>query len=223
MRLDVVVLGAAFAAGLLWLWRRDQRRERVWREGLLDAAADLLGDCRRSVDALGFPVVDGRWRGLPVQLRLLLDGVALRRLPCLWLGVTLAEPLARSSVLDVLARAQNSEFYSPNDALEHRVHPPDDWPAHLQVKSSADPGDLAALTPPLQAFFADPRAKEALITPRGVRLVHQLGQARRGDYLLLRAARFDTDGAQPELVEALLERALALHAAAGQPPLRHAA
>jgi hypothetical protein len=223
MRWDALLLGAALAAVLAWLWRRDQRRERAWRATLLDRAGELLEDCTGHADALGFPVLEGHFRGTRVQLRLVADAVALRRLPCLWLGVTVTAPIARTSVLDILARAQSSEFYSPSEVLTARVPTPEAWPAHLQIKSDGEPGELAAIAPDVQAFFADPRAKECLITPRGVRLVYQLGQARRGDYLLLRAARFDTQGAQPALVEALLSRALALHAAAAQPALRHAA
>ena len=56
--------------------------------------------------------------------------------------------------------------------------------------------------------------KELVITPRGVRLVYQAAQAERAEYLVLRQAHFTNNKADPALVRTLLDRAIAIAAAA---------
>jgi hypothetical protein len=63
------------------------------------------------------------------------------------------------------------------------------------------------------AAFDDPRMKELVITPRGVRLVYQAAQGERADYLVLRQARFAQERGDAELVKSLLDRAIAIAAA----------
>jgi hypothetical protein len=225
MRLDALLLGIALAGLLGWLFWRDQRRASAWRSRLLDPAAPLIDGCQRRLDALGFPVLRGRFAGHEVEAGLIADTVAVRRLPSLWLAVTLKTPLPGLCTIDVLARARNTEFYSPAEDLPQRLTPPPDWPQHVQIKSDAAGADLDLITREAVEFFAQPHAKELLVTPRGVRLVYQLDQGRRGDYLMLRAARFDTNGVQPELARQLMARAATLHASVSRAsaPLKHAA
>lgn len=213
MRWDVLLLALILAGALAWLFRRDQLRARAWRAGLLAEAGGLLDECDRSVDALGFAVLRGRYRGHLFEVGLIADSVAVRRLPSLWLGVTLKAPIPGAATLDLLARAHNTEFYSPADGLPHRHPPPTDWPQHVLVKSDRAPVNLDLLGAEARSFFAEPRAKELLVTPRGVRLVYQLDQGRREEYLVLRSARFNTNGADPFLIESLMARALAVRAA----------
>jgi hypothetical protein len=71
--------------------------------------------------------------------------------------------------------------------------------------------------------FGDPRMKELVITPKGVRLVYQAAQAERADYLVLRQARFIQDRVDAALVSSLLDRVMAIAAAADTPVERQVA
>jgi hypothetical protein len=62
------------------------------------------------------------------------------------------------------------------------------------------------------SLFEDPRAKELVISPRGVRLVYQAAQAERAHYLVLRQARFENSKIDPALAGSLLDRAIAIAA-----------
>jgi hypothetical protein len=60
-------------------------------------------------------------------------------------------------------------------------------------------------------FFAAPKAKEILITPKGVRLVYQVDQGTRAEYLVLRSANFASPQVTAEIMRDLLDRAVALY------------
>ena len=60
------------------------------------------------------------------------------------------------------------------------------------------------------AIFDDTRAKELVLSPRGVRLVYQAAQGDRAQYLVLRQAHFQDNKADPALVRSLLDRAIAI-------------
>jgi hypothetical protein len=60
-------------------------------------------------------------------------------------------------------------------------------------------------------MFEDPRVKELLVTPHGVRIVYQLDQAERGHYLVLRQAQFSEQPVPALLAQRLLDRAIAIH------------
>ena len=159
-----------------------------------------------------FPVLEGRYKGFPVRLEPVPDTLAWRKLPSLWLKATLLTPNAVGGVLDFLVRPQG-EFFSPADELPHRLPVPVNWPQHALLCTD----DIAAM-PPMEtlkahsALFDDPRLKELLITPRGTRLVRQLWQAERAEYLVLRQAKFADACAEPAVVESLLESLIAISA-----------
>jgi hypothetical protein len=50
---------------------------------------------------------------------------------------------------------------------------------------------LERLTPALATILADPRVKEVALTSKGVRIIRQAGEGRRGEHLLLRQPVFD--------------------------------
>ena len=66
------------------------------------------------------------------------------------------------------------------------------------------------LTPHV-AMFEDPRVKELLVTPRGVRIVYQIDQAERAQYMVLRQAQFAEQPLAALLAQRLLDRAIAIH------------
>jgi hypothetical protein len=157
------------------------------------------------------PVLEGAYRGYAIRLEPIIDQVAVRKLPSLWLLTTVFAPVPYRGTVDILARPQNTEFYSPADRLDHTIATPPGWPTHAQIRSD----DPAAMPPrdrltPHVAMFEDPRVKELVVTPRGVRIVYQIDQAERGHYLVLRQARFAEQPLAALLVQRLLDRAIAL-------------
>lgn len=187
-----------------------RRREARWRAGLLNGCAVRLAEPCLGRDRAGFATLRGQRAGAAVDVRLLPDTLVHRRLPQLWLRVTLRRPLAVGATLDVLRRPVGAEFYTP-DALPIRHPVPETWPPDTLVRGTAGAADvLARAAPALGRILADPRVKNVLVTPGGVRLTVQASQGARGRYLLLRESRFPLAGVGPELLDATLRDGLSL-------------
>ena len=220
MRYEALALAALFGAVLWGMYRRRRAAVKAGRAGLFDACLSLFDSYRVTQDDIDFPVLTGRYRGHPVRLEALVDDIALRKLPSLWLLVTLRGPVPFAGVFDLLVRPQNVEFYSPSAGLDTTIGVPPGWPPHAAIRTDR-PGDM----PPLDllqghiGMFDDPRTKELLVTPRGVRIVYQANQAQRAQYLVLRQAEFAEPTLSRDLVRRLLDRAVALYGdlAAGRP------
>ena len=201
------MLGALAAlvalAAAVFCWRQG-RRSAAWRAGLLSRCAALLEAPRLGRDRAGFATLDGIRHGAPVAVRLIPEALVHRRLPQLWLSVSLRCPLPTSATLDVLRRPAGAEFYAPAD-LPLRLPVPAGWPADTLVRGT--PGAEALLRqaePVLAGILADPRVKEVLVTPGGLRLVVQAAEGARGAYLLLRGSRFDLERVAPTLLDETL-------------------
>jgi hypothetical protein len=65
------------------------------------------------------------------------------------------------------------------------------------------------------ALFEDPQMKELLITPKGIRLVRQIWQAQRTEYLVLRQAKFSGVHIEAAIVECLMNAAIEISASLG--------
>jgi hypothetical protein len=154
----------------------------------------------------------GRYRGFDIRMEPVVDHMAARKLPSLWLKVSIVQPTSHRGVFDLLMRPQGVEFYSPSSALQYRVRVPSDWPKDAIVCTD-DPESM----PPLDAvqphihLFADPRMKELVVAPGGVRLVYQVDQGERSHYNVLRQAKFAQTRLSLPLAERLLESAIAIH------------
>jgi len=213
MRYDVLALALLLVAVLWLLHRRQRARVRCMRAAVFDAVLTLFERYRVTQDDVDFAVLEGRYRGYEVRLEPIVDHVALRKVPSLWLLVTLRAPVPFAGAFDLLARPQNVEFYSPSSTLEHAIALPAGWPAHASLRTdrpdAMPPQEIMASH--IVGFFADPKAKEIVVTPRGVRLVYQARQAERSQYLVLRQAEFAEVALTPETVRELLDRAMALY------------
>ena len=64
--------------------------------------------------------------------------------------------------------------------------------------------DIERATAMFCSLFRDPAVKEAVITPRGVRLIRQAAEGDRGAHLLLRQVRFPVE----EISAALIGQAI---------------
>jgi hypothetical protein len=209
----VTVLLLLFAALVVLpaLYARDAARARRQRRGFFAESLTLFDRYRVTMTGQAFPVLEGRYRGHDVRLEPVLDDLAWRKLPSLWLKATLFKPNPARSVLDFLMRPQGGEFYSPSGDILHRLPIPESWPQNAILCAERRETPLVGLAPHM-TMFADPRAKELVTSPRGVRLVYQAAQAERVHYLVLRQARFENNKADPALVRSLLDRAIAIAA-----------
>jgi hypothetical protein len=197
---------------LAWVYRRDRAKLRALRGAVFAPAYPLFESYRVTQQSVDFPELRGRYRGYDFHVDALVDMVTFRKLPSLWLRVSLLAPVPFRGTLDIMVRAQNVEFYSPANDLDYAIEAPAGWPLGAIVKTD-DPDGMppAERVDPHMSFFAAPKAKEILITPKGVRLVYQVDQGTRAEYLVLRSANFASPQVTAEVMVDLLDRAIALH------------
>ena len=209
--LIVALLAAAAIAVLPVLYLRDTRRERERRGVFFADAMAMFDRCRVTQDGMHFPVLEGAYRGAAVRLEPVLDDMGVRKVPSLWLKATLLIANPQRGVVDFMVRPQGIEVYSPSHDLKCRLDIPATWPQHaiLCTDRIGNNPCLEVLAPHIAAFD-DPKTKELLVTPRGVRFVYQAAQAERAEYLVLRQARFSTTRVDPKLIRTLLDRLVAI-------------
>lgn len=196
------------------LYRRDQQRVRRQRAEFFADCLNVLESSKLGIDAFGYPILTGRFEGVPIRADVVVDGMALRKLPSLWLRVTLEAPTTAEAVVDVMMRPSGAEFFSPFTNLPERLETPPDWPERAVVRTD-DPSRVPAADSIAShvAILAEPKGKELLVTPKGVRLVWQADEAQRGDYLLLRQARFDVVRFDRSIFGDLVRRCFAIREA----------
>ena len=92
------------------LYMRDSARERRLRGGWFADVLPLLNSYRVVQQGKGWPILTGRYKGAEVRLEPVLDDMAWRKLPSLWLKVTVLSPNPARGTLGLLARARGGEF-----------------------------------------------------------------------------------------------------------------
>lgn len=204
-----IALATAFAGVLAILNRREREAFRAQRRRLFDGCHALFDHATVTQDDVAFPVLTGSYRKRSVRIEPIVDQVVFRQVPSLWLAVSVRQDLPVAGTFDLLARRANVEFWSQAGALPLQIPLPQDWPGHTSLKSDREASrlPLGVLDPHVRALFADPRSKELVVMPRGVRIVYQVQAADRSEYLVLRRAAFQGAQVSDALLESLLERA----------------
>lgn len=184
---------AAGVAAVTWLSVRDGRRIKAARRQLLNAARSALDHPELTYGAGDFPGLKGGFRGQQVVADLIADTLTIRRLPQLWLSVTLLDRNSELPGFAMLVRPAGTEFYSLTSTFDERLEVPSGFPNEILIRGSSSVAQtyLDALAQPLKAILSDPRVKEIAVTPKGLRVIRQAGEGRRGEHLLLRQAMFD--------------------------------
>jgi hypothetical protein len=192
--------------------RRIGRRlsaEASWRGSVLADCIDLLekGEIRLTPD--GWGALQGFAGGHPASIIPMCESLAYRRLPQLWLAVTVRLRRPGCCILDIVRRSTNAEFYAPAVDLPERFEVPAQWPQDTLVKGDGPRAGeaLAQITEPLTPLFSDVRVKEVLIDRQRVRILFQARQGSRGFYLLFRQTRFDIERMGPQDVAGFLRSA----------------
>jgi hypothetical protein len=212
MRWEVLALCTFFAALLWYLYQRGHAAVKARRGAMFAGCLPLFETYRVTQDDVYYPTLRGQYRGYAITLEPVVDHIGVRKIPSLWLLATVHAKVPFGGVLDFLVRPHNVEFYSPAARLAEALPVPPGWPPHAWLRTD-DSGHMPPserLTPHI-GFFSDPRAKELLVTPNGVRLVYQLGQSARAHYMVLRHVRFENLVIAEERVRDLLDRAIAIH------------
>lgn len=187
----LVTAALAVAGVVAVLELRHVRRVRASRRRLFDEVEHLFGEVRVDQDGLGFPVLTGTHAGHPIRLQPVVDAVAFRKLPVLWLSLTHRRPLEVGAPLDVLLRPVGTEFFSPNADFDHELTPGHGYPSHVRI-ATPDPQQappLSTFEPHLQSL-SDEQTKELYVTAGGVRLVHRLAEGGQAHYRTTRRADF---------------------------------
>lgn len=213
MRLDVIAVTAVFLVILCLMYRRNGRAVQRARAEMFEDCVRLMASHRVVQDGMAFPRLTGEYRGYRVRVEAVVDQVCFRTLPSLWLLVTVEGELPHRGALDLLVRPRNTEFFSHLWSLPEALAIPNGWPQHAVLRTDRPDAlpPFAALDAHVQAIFSDEKAKELVVTPRGVRVVYQLAQAARDRYLVFRELRFQETRVPPSLFAGLADRAIAVH------------
>lgn len=213
------LLGVAILAMLARKELRDDLRQ---RRTLLDDAAGLLDDASVTVGSDGYPRLTGRSPdGSTISLEVVADSLVPRRLPQLWLRLTLLAPASGSRPsIGVLARPVGTEFYSRVLSLPDTIVPTftTDFPMLMRGRGVTEAA-VQHTSDLFRTLFADPTLKEAVITPRGAGTVRQIAEGDRGAHVLYRQMRFPVRQVSRELVGGALAELKMLNAALQPSPV----
>src|SRR5512134_4031809 len=125
----VIAASGAGIAVLAAMYRRNRAAVQLRRGAIFAPAYDLFDSYRVTQNEISYPVLEGQYRGWTFHLDVIVDTLTFRKIPALWLRVSLLAPLPGVATLDILVRAQNTEFYSPANDLPHLIRPRAGWPA----------------------------------------------------------------------------------------------
>ena len=159
------------------------------RAGYFSAVAALFDAPASRIEPSGFARMAGRWQGLAFDLQAVPDTLTYRKLPTLWVMVTLTEPQPVAGEMHIMARPGQTDIFSRFGEMPVSIIPPPGFPEHCAIRC-----DNAANLPPISvvaaqaALFSNPAVKELVISPKGLRLVVLGEEAERGRYLIFRDA-----------------------------------
>ncbi|WP_167448911.1 hypothetical protein [Mesorhizobium hawassense] len=208
-------IALAVVAHVAWLARASRNRAKAALAADMAKVRSVIADAADISDrTAGVITWAGSWNGQRVQLRTIVDTLATRKLPTRWLSVSITEPVAVPGIFDMMMRPNSATTFSNFDHLPHILPKVLGLPAEAVLRTDrkgvAFPQDLIALHTDI---FAEGRAKELLITPKGVRIVWLMAEAERARYGVFRQAAFGDAAIDPALIERLLEAASGLREA----------
>lgn len=210
---DIATIGSAAlalgaGAAVIWTLGKAQGRRAARRAGYLAACAALFEDRQEAVQPSGFPRLSGRHEGDTFDIQVVSDTLSVRKLPALWVLVSLPQDLPVHDTLDLMMRATGLETFSHFGRLPVQVPAPPGFPAECAIRTDA-PGPMPWNAPVRRVLEAVDmqRLKEVLVTPKGVRLVFLAEEAARTRYLLYRDAEMGLDPLSPALLAPFLAAA----------------
>ncbi len=219
------VLVLALAAHLYHHARTTRAAAAAAKAAITAAVQRAVPDARDvSAGTAGVSTFAGHRTGERVQVATIVDTLATRKLPAMWLSVTVTEPVAIGAAFDMMMRPGSATTFSSFDQLPTTVPTPAGYPEGAVIRTAG-----AGVALPLAIIgqhlgpFENGRAKELLVTPNGVRFVWLLAEGDRARYGVFRQAAFGDIGLDPALIDSLLAEASALRAAINGDAMRDAA
>src|SRR5438552_7915125 len=107
-------------------------------------AASLLEDTSIGPGkTVGSFLMTGHYAGLPARVETVVDTLNVRKLPSLWLMVTIPDPLPLKATFDMMMRPSGPTTFSNFGTLPHTIELPPDFPADAVVRSD-DPEHMLA-------------------------------------------------------------------------------
>lgn len=210
----LIPLGLALAALGLWLALRlirETRARRLARASYFDAVKSLFDGGETRIQPTGFPRMTGRRDSLAFDLQAVPDTLTFRKLPALWVLVTLPEPLPIAATLDLMARPSGNEPFTRFASLPQSLPTPPVLPKEVAIRSDDALGIPAQdIVVRHTDLFQDPRVKELVLSPKGLRIVILAEEADRGRFLIFREAEMGMTPLSPSRLKPLLDRLAAL-------------
>lgn len=210
MALLAALAGTAFLY-TLYRHRQDARRRASRRAAFLDGAKTLLSGGVKVITPDGFPRISGSYEGLTFDIQAVPDTLNVRKLPTLWVLVSLVESMPVRATLDIMMRPRGVEYFSRHASLPVQLEPDPGLPEDCTVRTDA-PDSLPPRGVILKhaRVLEEPHAKELVISPRGLRLVWLAEEAHRGRYLLFRDAELGLEPFPAATLKPLLDHLIAL-------------
>lgn len=208
----------ALVLHMTWLARANRNKASTALAADEAGLREIIPDVANVSDGTaGVVTFAGSWNGRRVQVRTIVDTLAIRKLPARWLSVSINEKVAVPGTFDMMMRPGSPTTFSNFDHLDHTLPKAAGFPAEAVLRSDRKGVRFPdAIIADHLDVFVEGRPKELLITPNGVRIVWLLAEAERARYGVFRQAEFGTVRLDPALVERLLSSASALRDAINQ-------
>lgn len=209
----VVLLVLAALGGVVFLLASRRRRVVMARRGaLLEGCSRLFSDRLVKVSPLGFPRMAGTADGVRWDVQLVSDALGVRKLPALWLLVSLPAPMPVAGTLHLMLRPTGGEGFSRFRDLPVQVALPAGFPADAALRTEGGAMPDPALLLPVLALGQD-RVKEVIVSPKGLRVTLLADEADRKNYLIMRQTDLGQHAVEPALLREAMDRLLALRGA----------
>ncbi len=216
MQIVLAIIIGFVLLGLLWRqWRAAERNLQTQPMHLFSQVQNLFHTCNiEQGEAAGTWKLTGTYKYQTFQLKAVVDTLATRKLPSLWLLVTLPELQNVNATLDLMMRPTGPTTFSNFDFLPHTLKTPTGFPAHAVIRTDDEQLCASAeILRPHLGLFETRHGKELLVSPKGLRIVVQVAEVDRLRYGVFREANFGDTVIDPELVAQCLAILLTLNAA----------
>jgi len=185
----VVLLALVMLARLA---QREKAAQRGRRGRLLADCLPLFDTAAVTPGGDGFPRLEGTIGRRRIRIEFVPDSMTIRRLPQLWMVLTILDPQPIPTAIGALIRPSDTEFYALTPTLPHRLEAAAPFPPGTSLRASTPEAAsvLLQVAEPMARLLADEKVKEVAVTPKGLRAVYQAAEGRRGQHLLLRQCDF---------------------------------
>lgn len=207
----LVSVTALFAWVLFQLWT-EQRSRAARRAAFLDGAKSVLDGGTKAISPTGFPRISGSYRGYTFDLQVSPDTLNYRKLPALWLLVSLVEPQPVRGTFDLMIRPRGVETFSNFSNLPHQIDIPEGFPADCAIRTDDPMGlpDLHVLRRHIDLIDSE-KAKELIVSPKGLRAVWLAEEAQRSSYLFFRDSEMGLAPYDSRHIRQICDDLIALH------------